>query len=82
MKGSKMSVFRKVIFVIWVLYVLAATTFTILDTTGVLTGIDMLEDINDCVLWLLTGIVFWEKERLFPIICFVFSGLKLIFIFI
>ena len=82
MKGSKMSVFRKVIFVIWVLYVLAATTFTILDATGVLTGIDMLEDINDCVLWLLTGIVFWEEGRLFPIFCFIFSGLKLIFIFI
>ncbi len=82
MEWSKMSVFRKVAFIVGILCLIAGITFTILNVMDILTDTDMIEDILDCIYWLSLGIVFWEKKRLFPIICFVLSGFELIFIFI
>ena len=82
MEWSKMSVFRKVAFIVGILCFIAGITFTILDVMDILTDTDMIEDILDCIFWLSLGIAFWEKEYLYPILCFILSGLKLIFIFI
>ena len=48
----------------------------------ILASIDILEDIIDCVSFLSLGIAFWKKESMFPIICFIMSGLQFICIFL
>ena len=82
MKWSEMTAFRKVVFIVWMLCLIAGLTLTILDLLDILTGMDMLEDIIDCAFWLSAGIVYYKKEQLFPILCFVMAGLNLICIFI
>ena len=82
MNWSEMSVFRKVAFIVGFLCLIVATTFTILNLMDILTDTDMIEDILDCIFWLSLGIACWEKGRLYPIFCLVFSGIKFIFLFI
>ena len=82
MKGNKMTVCRKVAFVVWILSLIVGLTLTILDAVDILTGMDMLEDIIDCVFWLSAGVAYLEKERLFPIVCFILAGLNLFCVFI
>ena len=77
-----MTGFRKVAFILWVLCLITGLTLTILEAVDILASIDILEDIIDCVFLLSWGIVFWKKESLFPIICFVMSGLKFICVFL
>ena len=82
MKWKEMTVFRKVAVILWILCIITGLTLTILDVAGILASIDILEDIIDCVFWLSAGIAFWKKESLFPIACFIVSGLQLICVFI
>ena len=82
MNWNEITGFRKVFFVLLALCFVAGISLTILDITGVLGSIDILEDIIDCVFWLSAGITFWKKKSLFPILCFATCGLKLICVFI
>lgn len=82
MKWDEMSIFRKAVFIIWILCLTAGITLTILDAMDILASIDILEDIIDCFFWLSAGIVYWKKKSLFPIVCFILSGLNLIFVFV
>ena len=82
MKWNEMTGFRKVSFILCILCLITGITLTILDAVDILASIDILEDIIDCVFWLSAGIVFWKKESLFPIICFIMSGLQFVCIFL
>ena len=74
--------FRKVVLILGILCAIAGFSLTILDITGALASIDILEDVINCVSYLSLGIAFWKKESLFPIICFIMAGLQLICVFI
>ena len=82
MKWNEMTGFRKVSFILWILCLITGLTLTILDAVDILASIDILEDIIDCAFWLSAGIAFWKKESLFPITCFIMSGLQFICIFL
>lgn len=82
MKWSNLSGFRKVVGIFCILCLIAGLSLTVLDIMDILPRIDMLEDIIDCIFWLSAGIVCWKKESLFPIVCFVMSGLQLICVFL
>ncbi len=82
MNWGELSVFRKVVFIIWILCLITGIALTILDVEEILASIEILEDVIDCVFWLSAGIVSWKKESLFPIVCFILSGLNLICVFI
>ena len=82
MKWSNLNGFRIIVFILYVLCLIAGLSLTILDIVNILPRIDMLEDIIDCIFWLSAGILFWKKESLLPIVCFVMSGLQLICVFL
>ena len=82
MKWKEITGFRKVFFLLFVLCFIAGLSLTILDIIGVVESIDILEEIIDCVFWLSAGITVWKKKSLFPIVCFVMFGLKLIGVFL
>ena len=82
MKWNEMTGFRKVVFILGILFAIARLTLTILDVVDILASIDILEDIIGCVSFLSLGIAFWKKESMFPIICFIMSGLQFICIFL
>ena len=82
MKWNEMSVFRKVVSIIWILCLIAGITLTVLDAMNIVASIDILEDIIDCALCLFAGIICWKKKSLLPIVLFALSGLKFIFLFI
>ena len=82
LRWREMSAVRKAFFFICILCVVAGIILLVLDTMNIGARIDIFEDIVDCIFWLSVGIVFWKKGTLYPIICFIGSGLNLIFIFI
>ena len=82
MERKETTMLSKVAFIALILCLITGITLTILDVMDILTGLDLLLDVIFCVGWLLLGIVHWEKERPHSIFCFIFFGLKLIFIFI
>ena len=82
MKWSNLSCFRKVFSILCGLCLMVGLSLTVLNIMDILPRMDMLEDIIDCIFWLSAGIVCWEKEALFPIICFGMSGLQLLCVFL
>ena len=82
MKWKEMTLLRKLALILCVLCAITALSLTILDTMGILASIDILEDLIDCIFWLASGVAFWKKKSLFPIVCFVMAGLNLICLFL
>ena len=82
MDWKEMTVFRRVMFVLFILCVIAEFTLTVLNFAGVLESVDILEAIIDCVFWLSACIAFWKKKSLFSILCLTMLGLQIICVII
>ena len=80
MKGKEL--LRKVVFVVLILCVTAVIALNILDFMDILTGMDTLLEILECVTWLLFGIVYWERGSRISILYFIMCGINVIFLFI
>ena len=71
-----------VVFVALILCVTAVIALDILDFMDILTGMDTLLEILECVTWLLFGIVYWERGSRISILYFIICGINVIFLFI
>ena len=80
MKGKEL--LRKVVFFVLILCVTAVIALNILDFMDILTGMDTLLEILECVTWLLFGIVYWERGSRISILHFIMCGINVIFLFI
>ena len=82
MDWKEMTVFRRVMFVLFILCAIAEFTLSVLNFAGVLESVDILEDIINCVVWLSACIAFWKKKSLFSIFCLTMLGLQIICVII